>query len=85
MRHPCTIREIARQPGLSTATVDRVLNSRGNVRESTIREVRQAFRDLDRRRSQVRTGGRIFMIDIVTQAPERRRPVSPRERPPEAT
>ncbi|WP_316782100.1 LacI family DNA-binding transcriptional regulator [Streptomyces sasae] len=71
MRHPYTIREIARQSGLSTATVDRVLNSRGNVRDSTLREVHEAIKDLDRQQAQVRIGGRTFMIDIVMQTPER--------------
>ncbi|MEU9154836.1 LacI family DNA-binding transcriptional regulator [Streptomyces sp. NPDC048417] len=71
MRHPYPIREIARQAGLSTATVDRVLNQRGNVRESTIREVQEAIKDLDRQQTQVRIGGRTFMIDIVMQTPER--------------
>ncbi|MFJ9711915.1 LacI family DNA-binding transcriptional regulator [Streptomyces sp. NPDC101234] len=71
MRHPYTIREIARQSGLSTATVDRVLNSRGNVRDSTVREVHEAIKDLDRQQAQVRIGGRTFMIDIVMQTPER--------------
>lgn len=71
MRHPYTIRGIAGQAGLSEATVDRVLNSRGGVRESTIMEVHQAIRDLDRQRTQVRIGGRTFMIDIVRQTPER--------------
>jgi LacI family transcriptional regulator len=71
MRHPYPIREIARQSGLSEATVDRVLNRRGGVRESTIREVHQAIKDLDRQRDQVRIGGRTFMIDIVMQTPDR--------------
>lgn len=71
MKHPYRIREIAAQAGLSEATVDRVLHERGGVRESTIREVRQAIADLDRQQSQVRLGGRTFMIDVVMQAPAR--------------
>lgn len=71
MKHPYRIREIAAQAGLSEATVDRVLHERRGVRESTVREVRQAIADLDRQQSQVRLGGRTFMIDVVMQAPAR--------------
>jgi LacI family transcriptional regulator len=71
VKHPYRIREIAAQSGLSAATVDRVLHQRGGVRESTVREVRQAIADLDRQQSQVRLGGRTFMFDVVMQAPPR--------------
>ncbi|MBV2354879.1 LacI family DNA-binding transcriptional regulator [Streptomyces sp. J2-1] len=71
MGHPFPLREIARQAGLSEATVDRVLNGRGGVRESTAQEVHRAIADLDRQRTQVRLVGRTFMADIVVQAPER--------------
>jgi len=69
--HPDRIREIAVQAGLSERTVDLVLNNRGQVRESTVREVQQAIADLDRQRSQLRLTGRTFMIDVVMQAPQR--------------
>jgi LacI family transcriptional regulator len=71
MAHPYRIREIAAQAGLSEATVDRVLNRRGGVRASTVQEVHRAVADLHRQKSQLRLGGRTFMIDVVMDAPER--------------
>jgi LacI family transcriptional regulator len=71
MTHPYRIREIALQAGLSTATVDRVLNNRGGVRASTVQEVHRAIADLHRQKEQLRLGGRTFMIDVVVDAPER--------------
>ncbi len=69
--HPFRIREIAVQAGLSEATVDRVLNGRSGVRDSTAREVRAAIADLERQRDQVRLAGRTFLVDVVMQAPAR--------------
>ena len=51
--------------------MDRVLNHRGGVRPSTVNDIRQAIADLDRQRSQLRLNGRVFMIDIVMQTPDR--------------
>ncbi|GAB24004.1 putative LacI family transcriptional regulator [Gordonia polyisoprenivorans NBRC 16320 = JCM 10675] len=71
MPHRYPVREIARQAGVSEATVDRVLHRRPGVREGTVRQVEQAIADLDRQRAQLRLSGRQFMIDLVMETPRR--------------
>lgn len=66
-----SVREIARQAGVSDATVDRVLHGRPGVRHSTEEQVRQAVRDLETQRTQLALTGRRFMIDVVVDAPAR--------------
>jgi LacI family transcriptional regulator len=70
-RPPYRIREIAQQAGLSPATVDRVLHARPGVRASTVAEVHRAIADLGRQRTQLRLGGRTFLMDLVMVAPAR--------------
>jgi LacI family transcriptional regulator len=69
--HRYKVREIAQQSGLSEATVDRVLNKRPGVRETTRAEVLQAIADLDKQRAQLRLNGRRYLIDVVMQTPQR--------------
>lgn len=69
--HRHRISEIADQSGLSPATVDRVLNRRPGVRESTAAQVRRAVDELDRQRDQVQLGGRTYRLDLVMHAPAR--------------
>lgn len=71
MPHRYPVREIARQAGVSEATVDRVLHRRPGVREGTVLQVEQAIADLDRQRSQLRLSGRRFLIDLVMETPRR--------------
>jgi LacI family transcriptional regulator len=71
MAHRYKIGEIAQQSGLSKATVDRVLNRRAGVRESTRAEVMQAIADLDKQRTQLRLNGRRYLIDVVMETPRR--------------
>jgi LacI family transcriptional regulator len=71
MGRPYRIRDLAVQAGLSETTVDRVLNGRAGVSVRAKRQVEQAIRDLDRQQSQLRLGGRTFVIDLLMQSPRR--------------
>jgi LacI family transcriptional regulator len=71
LAHRFKVREIAQQSGLSEATVDRVLNKRPGVRETTRAEVMQAIADLEKQRAQLRLNGRRYLIDVVMQTPQR--------------
>jgi LacI family transcriptional regulator len=66
-----TLKEIAHQAGLSLATIDRVINQREGTRNSTIRRVKLAMRELRSQQDQVFLTGRQFMIDVVMEAPDR--------------
>ncbi|OSQ45948.1 LacI family DNA-binding transcriptional regulator [Thalassospira sp. MCCC 1A01428] len=71
MTHRFPIKEIARQAGLGTATVDRVLNRRANVSAQTQRRVRDAIDELTSLEGQLAARGRQLFIDVVVEAPTR--------------
>jgi LacI family transcriptional regulator len=65
------VNDIARQSGLSRATVDRVLHGRPGVRAETVAQVERAVAELERQRQQVHLSGTSLMLDLVMQAPDR--------------
>ena len=71
MSRPFLIKDIALQAGVSIATVDRLLNGRGGVRQHTSRRIEQAILELERQREQIGLAGRKFILDIVMEAPTR--------------
>ncbi|WP_150522923.1 LacI family DNA-binding transcriptional regulator [Roseibium sediminis] len=71
MTHRFPVKEIALQSGLSTATVDRVLNDRPNVSPLARRRVAAALKELEAQEDQLSARGRRLMIDIVAEAPSR--------------
>lgn len=71
MTHRFPVKEIALQAGLSTATVDRVLNDRPNVSPQTRRRVRDAIEELAAQEGQLSSRGRRLFIDVVVEAPAR--------------
>jgi LacI family transcriptional regulator len=65
------LKEIARQAGLSLATVDRAIHNRGQVRPVTMLRVKQALKELAQQGALSALSGRKFTIDLVMQAPVR--------------
>ena len=71
MTHRFPIKEIARQAGLGTATVDRVLNDRAHVSAQTRQRVGAAIRELEAQEAQLAAKGRRLFLDFVVEAPRR--------------
>ena len=71
MAHPYLVKDIAFQAGLGTATVDRVLNNRPGVRRQTALRVHAAIAELERQDVYLERAGRLFMIDVVMETPDR--------------
>ena len=71
MTHRFPIKEIALQAGLSTATVDRVINDRPNVSAQTRARVAAALKELETQEAQLAAKGRRLFFDVVVEAPDR--------------
>lgn len=71
MTHRFPIKEIARQAGIGTATVDRVLNNRANVSPQTRLRVAAAIEELTAQEAQLAARGRRLFFDFVVEAPSR--------------
>lgn len=71
MTHRFPIKEIARQAGLGTATVDRVLNNRAHVSPQTRARVKAAVKELETQERQLAARGRRMFVDVIVEAPQR--------------
>ncbi|WP_434362898.1 LacI family DNA-binding transcriptional regulator [Parasalinivibrio latis] len=66
-----SVKQIAAQAGVSTATVDRVINGREGVHEQTRQRVEKAISELEEQRAQTALRGRTFYLDVVMHTPSR--------------
>jgi len=66
-----TIKQIAAQAGISTATVDRVLNVRAGVHHQTRLRVERAVAELDRRAAASLAIGWNLYVDVIMHSPRR--------------
>lgn len=71
MTHRFPVKEIAAQSGLSTATVDRVLNRRAHASAQARARVNAAIAELEGQEAQLSARGRRVVIDVVAEAPRR--------------
>ncbi|MEM9575357.1 MAG: LacI family DNA-binding transcriptional regulator, partial [Pseudomonadota bacterium] len=71
MTHRFPIKEIARQAGLGSATVDRAINNRAHVSPQTKARVAAAIAELEGQEAQLAARGRRMFIDFVIEAPSR--------------
>ncbi|ACI56750.1 LacI family transcriptional regulator [Rhizobium leguminosarum] len=71
MAHLFLVKDIAFQAGLSTATVDRVLNGRPGVRQQTEMRVKAAIAELEKQQAGAVASGRMLAVDIVMETPQR--------------
>ncbi len=71
MTHRFPLKEVARQSGLSTATVDRVINNRANVSPQTRARVAAAISELEGQEAQLAARGRRLFFDFLIEAPTR--------------
>ncbi|MEP4195777.1 MAG: LacI family DNA-binding transcriptional regulator [Aliishimia sp.] len=71
MTHRFPIKEVARQSGLSTATVDRALNNRAHVSPQTKARVGAAIVELEGQEALLAARGRRLFFDFVIEAPTR--------------
>jgi len=71
MTHRFPIKEVARQSGLSTATVDRAINNRAHVSPQTKARVAAAISELEGQEAQLAARGRRLFFDFVIEAPAR--------------
>jgi LacI family transcriptional regulator len=69
--HRFLVKDIAFQAGLSTATVDRVLNGRSGVRHQTMMRVQAAIAELEKQQIGGEVSGRKLAIDVVMETPDR--------------
>src|SRR5689334_14830223 len=59
------VSQVAARAGVSTATVDRVINGRGGVRQQTVARVEEAIRDIVGGASIVPVAGSAQRFDVV--------------------